>query len=89
MARKGNRIATKKTTITLAWPLYEYLDRAIRLGFYGATFTSAAESAIQKHIEWLISEKKIRELTPDEIANPKPEYLTKPRKPRKPGTIIS
>jgi hypothetical protein len=39
MARNENRIAVKKTTITLVWPLYGYLDRAIKTGFYGATFT--------------------------------------------------
>lgn len=56
--------------ITLAWPLYEYLDRAITLGFYGATHTSAAERAIEKHIEHLIAEGEIKKMTPAELANP-------------------
>jgi hypothetical protein len=83
MARKDNRIATKKTTITLTWPLYAYLDRAIVLGRYGATLTSAAEAAIDKHIEWLIAAGKIAELTPAELAAPpNPDYVQKKPKPR-------
>jgi hypothetical protein len=82
MARKDNRIAVKKTTITLTWPLYGYLDRAIRTGFYGATFTSAAEAAIQKHVEWLIDQNKIREMTEAELANPPEEFTQRPRKSR-------
>jgi hypothetical protein len=69
MARKDNRIETKTTKLTLPWPLFEYMDRAIATGFYGATYTAAAEKMIEKHIEWLIEHKKIKELTPEELAN--------------------
>ena len=70
MARKDNRIAVKSTKITLPWPIYEYLDRAIATGFYGATFTSAAERAIEKHIEILCAAGEIKKMTPEELANP-------------------
>ena len=68
MAKKDNRIGSKPLKITLVWPLYEYLDRAIQLGFYGATHTAAAERMIEEHIKHLISNKKIKELTADELA---------------------
>lgn len=79
MARKDNRIAVKTTKITLPWPLYEYLDRAITLGFYGATFTAAAEKMIEEHIKHLIAQGKIKEMTSAELAAP-PAELAKPKK---------
>jgi hypothetical protein len=44
------------------------LDRAIKLGFYGATYTSAAERAIEEHMRHLISQGKITEMTAEELA---------------------
>lgn len=68
MARKDNRIATKSIKITLVWPLYEYLDRAIKLGFYGATYTAAAERMIEEHVKFLIKQREIKKLTSEELA---------------------
>jgi len=70
MAREHNRIAVKTIKLTLAWPLYEYLDRAIKRGFYGASYTAAAERMIEERIQLLINEKKIEEMTSAELSKP-------------------
>lgn len=84
MARKDNRIVVKSVTITLPWPLFAYLERAMPSGFYGATYTSAAEAAIEKHIEFLIAKGDIVKMTAAELAVTPEEFLTKPRKPKPP-----
>jgi hypothetical protein len=88
MARKDSRIATKETKVTLPWPQWAHLDRAIKLGKYGTTLTSAAEAAIEKHIEALIAAGKIVELSPAELAaEPSSDYVQakRKRKPKKPA----
>lgn len=83
MARKDNRIATKDAKITLPWPRWAELDRAIALGKYGTTFTSAAAAAVEKHLDFLIESKKIAGLTADELAaGPNPDYV-QPKPKRK------
>jgi hypothetical protein len=73
MARGDNRIRTIQTKITLPWPLYVYLDRLIKTGRYGATYTSAAERAIVKHIEHMCEIKEIKKLTEAELETPPAE----------------
>jgi len=63
MARSPNRIEVHELKLTLVWPVFEYLDRVLSLSGYGSSFTSAAEAAISKHLEFLIANGKIAELT--------------------------